>query len=471
MSLIGWYVRLPRLYREPVSDAPETSRTRPGAGALRPPYVATTVGTFSLVFIAAFEALAVTTVMPDISRELDGVHLYALAFAAPLASGIVGMVATGAWSDRRGPVPPLLACAVVFSLGLLVCGLAPSMEALVLGRVLQGTGGGGITVALYVVVGQVYPPRLQPSILAGFAAAWVLPSLFGPAIAALIADHFGWQWVFLGTVGLVVVALLLITPALRELWAHPPTPSARPFPVVPLLWAIVAAAAVLALELLGDSGVGLLFAALAGVVALMAVRPLLPARTLALGRGLPSVIATRGALSGGFFCAEAYVPFVLQEQWGFSTAQAGYALAMAGLSWAAASQAQARLADRLSNTRALVLGSGLLTAGSAVVCAVVMIDLSAALLIAGYGVASIGMGLAYPRLTVVMLAHSPEDERGFNSSAISIADSLGAALALSVSGVLFGIATTAHRFDVVFGLSVVITLLGVAAARRTPAPA
>jgi len=449
-----------------VSETPTTRESRPGAGTLRPPYVATTVGSFSLVFLAAFEALAVTTVMPEVSRQLDGVHLYALSFAAPLASGIVGMVATGAWSDRRGPVPALLTCAVLFSAGLLVCGLAPTMEVLVLGRVLQGMGGGGVTVALYVVVGRVYPPRLQPSVLAGFAAAWVLPSLFGPAIAALVAEHFGWQWVFLGTVGLVAVAVGLITPALRELWANRPESPRVGFPMLPLVWATVAAAAVLALELLGDRDFGLLLGSAAGAVALLAVRPLLPARTLRLGRGLPSVIATRGALSGAFFCAEAYVPFVLQEQWGFTTAQAGYALAMAGLSWAAASQAQARLADRLSNPAALLIGSSLLTAGTAVACAAVFTDLPAAVLIGGYGIASIGMGLGYPRLTVAMLAASPEDERGFNSSAISIADSLGAALALSVSGVLFGLAAHSHRFDVVFSLAVAITLLGVVAAAR-----
>ncbi len=48
------------------------------------------------------------------------------------------------------------------------------------GRVLQGLGGGALTVSLYVVVGLVYPPALQPAVFASFAAAWVLPSLFGP---------------------------------------------------------------------------------------------------------------------------------------------------------------------------------------------------------------------------------------------------------------------------------------------------
>ena len=85
------------------------------------------------------------------------------------------------------PVVPLLASMALFSAGLLVCGLAPSMEVLLVGRVLQGLGGGALTVGLYVVVGLVFPAALRPAVFASFAAAWVLPALFGPGLAALVA--------------------------------------------------------------------------------------------------------------------------------------------------------------------------------------------------------------------------------------------------------------------------------------------
>src|SRR3954471_18966287 len=142
---------------------------------LSPAYAVTTVGMFALCALVAFEATAVTTVMPTVAAHLDGVGLYALSFAAPLASGVVGMVTAGAWSDRRGPAVPLVASLALFALGLVVCGLAPSMEVLVAGRVLQGLGGGALTVGLYVLVGLVFPRVLQPAIFASFAAAWVLP--------------------------------------------------------------------------------------------------------------------------------------------------------------------------------------------------------------------------------------------------------------------------------------------------------
>ena len=275
-----------------------TSSTSTGAtrgrrgGILSPAYLATTVGMFGLIAFVAFEAMAVTTVMPSVARDLDGFALYALSFAAPLASGVVGMVGAGMWSDRTGPVGPLLSSMALFSLGLLVCGTAPSMEALIAGRVLQGLGGGALTVGLYVVVGLVYPSLLQPAIFASFAAAWVLPALFGPGLAALVAGTIGWRWVFTGTIVLVVLALLLIAPALRRMEPHPEGTTTS---MSRLGWAVVGAVAVLALELLGSArGLAVAGALVSLLLVFLALARLLPKGTLTGRRGLAAVVATGG---------------------------------------------------------------------------------------------------------------------------------------------------------------------------------
>ncbi len=443
---------------------------------LSPSYAATTVGMFALIAFVAFEAMAVATVMPTVARDLDGLGLYALAFAAPLASGVVGMVAAGTWSDRTGPVVPLLASMALFSLGLLVCGLAPTMEVLLAGRILQGLGGGALTVGLYVIVGLVYPPVLRPAVFASFAAAWVLPALFGPGLAALVADVASWRWVFLGTVGLVVVALVLLAPALRQLEPHvegTATPRSR------LWWAVVGAVAVLVLELLGSAdGVTALGALAALAVVWVTLGRLLPAGSRRAARGLPAVVATRGLLSAVFFCAEAYIVYVLQEHWGLSPGRAGIALTGVGVVWASASQAQARLGERISHPRAMLVGTSLVLAGvGALALSVLSLDAgsrpSALLPAAAYVLAGAGMGFAYPRTGVAMLEASTDRDRGFNSAALSVADSLGAALALSIAGASFA---AAQRSDVdpflaVFALAAALGVVGVWAASRTSAAA
>lgn len=447
----------------------------PTEGILGTTYRASTIGAFSLIVIAAFEALAVTTVMPTISRELDGLTLYALSFSAPLASGVIGMVAAGQWSDRHGPRRALEVAAVVFSLGLLVCGLAPTMEAFVAGRLLQGLGSGALIAALYVVVGEVYPSALQPAVFASFAAAWVLPALFGPALAALVADAVGWRWVFLSVIALVGVAAIFVVPALRMLRPRDekPEPSARGHRRGLLAWSVVAAAAALAVDLVGSlDGVRSALVALPLVALVVALRPLLPARTLVGGRGLPAVIGTRGMLAASFFCTESYIVFVLQEQWGLTAVRAGLALSVVGVVWAVASQAQARLPRPLSDTAVMSIGSVLLAIGAVVLLVAVVADIHPVLATAGYAIGGAGMGFAYPRTGVATLAASTDADRGFNSSAVTIADSLGGAVALSISGALFAATRRAEGdpFVPVFVLALVLGVVGVIVARRTASP-
>jgi MFS family permease len=451
----------------------------PGAGILHRAYLLVTVGACALVFLAAFESLAVTTVMPVVSRELGGAGLYALAFAGPLATGVIGMVGAGNWSDRRGPVGPLLASVAVFALGLLVAGTAGTMWAVVAGRLVQGLGGGAMTVALYVVVARVYPAVLHPRIFAAFSAAWVIPSLVGPFAAGLVAQLASWHWVFLGVVVLVLPALAMLLPALRGVRSGNANgngsggssgPPAVPVPWAPgrLAWAALAALAVLGLNLSsGLPAAGPLLAGAAVVIALLAVRPLVSRGTLTARRGLPSVILIRGLVAAGFFGAEVYLPYLLVERYAFSPTFAGLTLTGGALAWAAASGVQSRLGARLGSPVAVRIGSVMVLLAIALALVTTALGWPPAVAIAGWVLAGGGMGLAYPRLSVMTLALSTPDTEGFNSSAMSISDSLGGALALAATGIVFtAFTTTVASFAGVFVLTAVIAAAAVAIAPR-----
>jgi predicted MFS family arabinose efflux permease len=306
-------------------------------------------------------------------------------------------------------------------------------------------------------------------VFSSFAAAWILPTLFGPALAAYVAQAAGWRWVFLGVVGLVVIASALIAPTLRHL--DPPTSGAR-FPGSRLVWAVVGAVAVLALQLLGSRPDALASLTVVAAATLpVAVRPLVPPGTLRVAPGLPAVIATRAMLSGAFFCGETYVVFVLQQRWGLSAGIAGLALTGVGLSWSGASWAQARLAHTLSDTDAMRYGSSCVLAGIAGLGVLVAVHAPAGTAVAAYVLAGAGMGLAYPRTSVAMLAVSPESERGFNSAALSIADALGGATTIATSGAVFAVVdrTAGDPFVAALGVGCGAGLLAVLAATRTHA--
>lgn len=424
-------------------------------------FVWVTVGAVALIFLAAIQSLAVTTVMPVVSADLDGDRLYAVAFAGTLATSVIGMVAVGAWCDRGGVLAPLTTAVVLFVVGLLLAGLATTMPLLVLGRLVQGLGTGGQTVALYVVVARVYPPALHGRVFAAFSAAWVVPSLIGPFLAGAVTEFLHWRWVFLGVAGLTVVAFALVVARLhgQPLSTDDPA-SGRVWPR--LVCAIAVAAGALGLSLAGELGTWAWAAVVASVVVIgLASRPLLPRGTLVAARGLPSVVLMRGLIAGALFGAEIYVPYLLIDEYGFSPTWAGLGLTAAALAWAAAADVQGRFGERLGNVRITVIGSSLLVTSLVIAAVTAVGHLHPAVLIGGWAFAGAGMGLMYPRLTVLTLAYSTPQNQGFNSSALSISDSIGAASAIAVLGLVFtALAGTDAGFPAVFAIA---GLLAVAA--------
>ncbi|MFY9712391.1 MAG: MFS transporter [Microbacterium sp.] len=428
-----------------------------------------TIGSVVLIFLAAIEALAVTTVMPIVSADLNGEALFAVAFSGTLATGVVGMVAAGAWSDRTGPRVPLYTAVVLFIIGLVVSGFAPDMYTFIAGRLIQGLGAGGQTVALYVVVARVYPPELHGRIFAAYAAAWVVPSMIGPFLAGAVAEFLHWRWAFLGVAVLTVLAFLLVMARLRSVSLSSSDDAADATPPqngasigMRMLRAVVVAVAAVAVGFAAEAqpAIGWPIALGALVVLGVAILPLLPPGSLRARRGLPSVILIRGLAAGSFFAAEAYVPKLLMERFEFSPTIAGLALTIAALAWSTASAVQGRYGDRLGSTRIVVISIPLLLVA---VLSILVVSVTGAmpwLAVIGWGFAGAGMGLLYPRLTVLTLAYSTSANEGFNSSALSISDSTGSAVTIALAGLLFlALPFGGSGFAVVYVFTAVLLLV------------
>lgn len=437
-----------------------TSSVTDVAGIWHPRYVWVTIGAVALIFLAAMQSLAVTTVMPVVSTDLDGDALYAVAFAGTLATSVIGMVAVGAWCDRAGVLAPLTTAVVLFVIGLVIAGLAATMPLLVAGRLVQGLGTGGQTVALYVVVARVYPAVVHGRVFAAFSAAWVVPSLIGPFLAGAVTELANWRWVFLGVAVLTVVAFTMVVLRLHGLPLHSEEPAAGGIGAR-MACAVAVAVGALALSLAGELGSWSWVVVAASVVLIgFASRPLLPRRTLVAGRGLPSVVLMRGLIAGALFGAEIYVPYLLIDEYDFSPTWAGLGLTAAAFAWAGAADVQGRFGDRLGNARITIYGTAQLLAATMFAAATALWHLHPAVMILGWALAGGGMGLMYPRLTVLTLAYSTNQNQGFNSSALSIADAVGAATTIAVMGLVFtALIGTGAGFPAVFVLAGALALL------------
>lgn len=427
-----------------------------------------TVGIILLVTLLAFENMGVSTAMPRMVADLDGNELYAWPFLAFLAASVVATVLSGRVSDLRGPRPSLLFGPALFLVGLIVAGLAQDMPQLLVGRVLQGIGGGAQVVALYVLIGLVYPERDRPAVFGLLASAWVVPSLVGPALSGWLTEVVSWRWVFLGLAPFVLVGVLLLVPVLRGLPQHTPDRNTRRGLPLAALGAGFGVAA-LSWSAQHPRGVTLLIG-LAGLVVLVpALRVLLPKGTLTARRGLPVTILARGLLAGSFFAAEAFIPLTLTAVHGYSAIAAGIPLTLSALGWSSAAWWQSRKPD-IPREKLVRWGFALNAAGIAGVTLIAPSWGPAWATPVLWAVAGAGMGLAMSSLSVLTLGASSEVDRGFNSSALQISDMLGSALLVGLGGVLvttFASATAPTAAVVPFDLMMVgVAVLGAVLAGR-----
>ncbi|MBB3678499.1 MFS family permease [Modestobacter versicolor] len=433
----------------------------------------TTVGLLLLVTLVAFESMAVSTAMPTAVTELDGLAWFGWPFTAFLVAQVVGMVVGGDVGDRQGARAGLLWGVAVFAAGLLACGVAADMALFVVGRAVQGFGGGLISVALYVVIGQAYEAGLRPRLFGATAAAWVLPALVGPLVAGALTTSVGWRWVFTGLLPLVLAGLALVLPTLRGLAVPADPPPAR---VARRWWAALAGLGVGALQVAGQrlDPVGAVVA-VAGLLALVAgLRPLLPAGTVRARRGLATVVAARGLLAGSFFGMDALLPLTLGAVHGYSPTAAGIPLTTGAVGWAAASQLQGRHPGA-SRVRLLRLGFLLLAVGLAGTAVTAVPGVGGWPAYLTWALAGLGMGLGMPSVGVLLLAQSPEHRRGADSAALNIADVTASALCIGLSGVLVAAATAGllPLRGVVLAVAGVFTALavtGALVASRAAAP-
>ncbi|AJE82854.1 major facilitator superfamily transporter (MFS) transporter [Streptomyces albus] len=428
---------------DPRLGAPQPADPR--AGVLSRAYRALSIGIVSVVLLIAFEATAVGTAMPVAARELDGVSLYAFAFSGYFTTSLLGMVLSGQWADRQGPLGPLAAGISAFGAGLLLSGTAGSMWVFIAGRAVQGLGGGLVIVALYVLVGRAYPERLRPSIMAAFAASWVVPSVVGPLAAGTVTERLGWRWVFLGIPVLVLLPMALALPQIRRRASGPPEHHGEGEPAEPgraarrlrLAFGISLGAGLVQYAAQDLSWWSVLPGAAGAVLLVPAVRGLLPRGTYRAARGLPSVVLLRGVAAGSFIAAESFIPLMLVTQRGLSPTMAGVSLALGGGTWALGSFVQSR--PRVEPYRERLIAFGMLLVAAAIATApTVLLDAVPVWIIAvAWGFGCFGMGLVISSTSVLLLKLSTPREAGSNSAALQISDGLSNVVLLAAGGAAF----------------------------------
>jgi MFS family permease len=432
------------------------------------------IGIIAVVTVVAIEAMAVTTVMPTVVRSLHGLHYYSWGFTAYLLADVVGMVDAGQRSDRAGPTPSLLGGMLLFAAGLVVAATATDIWIFLVGRVLQGMGGGSLIVALYVVIARALPTSLHGKAFALTSAAWVVPSLVGPSLAGLVASTVGWRWVFGGMVPIALAGVLILVPCLRDIASRDGIPDHEtPLLATPAhrswlagLQLAIGLGAIQEAAQLADWWSLAILAAGCGLAG-PPLRRLLPTGTFRLNRGLAAVIALRGVLTCAFFGAEAYLPLTLTRLHGGTPRTVGIPLTIASLGWSAGSWWQGRRKSRRIGS--MQAGFGLVAAGVGLLLVVARPWTSLWLAIPIWSVAGAGIGLVMPLLSVLLLELSPAEDQGADSAALLLSDMTGTVVGIAVIAALvngLGLQHLSMAVSIGFAILAAVALGGVVATAR-----
>lgn len=151
-----------------------------------------------VVLMAAVDATSISVAIPTITTDLNGTAIEGFwSGTGFLLTATVFQPIFASLSDIFGRKPVLCVASVLFGVGAVLAAIATgTMTLLLVGRAVQGVGGGGIMVLAEIIITDVVELRKRGNYFAGLAAIWALGSVTGPLIGALFAEKVTWRWIF-----------------------------------------------------------------------------------------------------------------------------------------------------------------------------------------------------------------------------------------------------------------------------------
>jgi EmrB/QacA subfamily drug resistance transporter len=395
------------------------------------------LGILLSLFLSSMEGTVVATAMPTIVSQLGGLSIYSWVFSIFMLTSTTTVPIYGKLSDLYGRKLIYIISMGLFLVGSILCGLARSMEQLVIFRAIQGLGAGGVLPLAFTIIGQLFTLKERARLQGLFSGVWGVSAVIGPLIGGFLVDQVSWQWVFFINIipGLLAISLVWVA------WKETTRASVGKV-TIDIAGAVLLTLAVLAL-LLGLTEVGTLlgWAALAASVALFAavvwverraVDPILP---LPLFRDRLFVVSIlHGILAGwAMFGSLNYIPLFVQAVLGTTATQAGITLTPMSLSWTLASVLGSYLLLHVGYRTLSVIGMVLLVIG-AFLMSTISQGTSQILLMVYVSLMGVGMGLSIPAFLIAVQSAVPRRDLGAATSTLQFSRSIGGTLGVSVLG-------------------------------------
>lgn len=400
-------------------------------------------GVLLSMLLAALDQTIVAPAMPTIGGALGHADYLPWIVTGYLLTATAVAPLYGKISDVYGRRPTIYAAILIFLAGSVVAATASSMLVLIIGRAVQGLGGGGLFALSQTVIGDLVPPLERARYAAWISGTWAVASIAGPLLGGTFAEHLHWSLIFWINIPLGLLAMAIINNPLKKL---PVAARRHGIDGLGALLLIVATALLLLALNWGGSHYAWTSPQILGILAAsamfwfgFALRLMLAAEPLVSLEVLGNRIVLGGTIA--IFLVQAanvglavYLPVYMQAWLGLSVAESG--IAMLGLLLGTVSGAAAcgYLIPRVRHYKRLALAGALFSSASLLVLGLIADQASLLVVQALTICVGIGTGAAFPVSTVSVQNAVDRAHLGIATGVLTFLRSLGGALGVALLG-------------------------------------
>ncbi len=402
-------------------------------------------GLLVAMLLASLDQTILSTALPTIVGELDGVDHMLWVTTAYLVAATIMMPVYGKLGDLLGRKGLFIGALLLFLAGSVIGGLAQDMTWLIVGRAVQGLGGGGLMILSQAIIADVVPVRERSTYMGVIGGVFGISSIAGPLLGGWFTEGVGWRWAFwinlpLGLVAVGLAVAFLTLPARRvavrfDLWGT-----------------VTMAVAVTAIILVASWGgteyewgsvtmnllisVAVVFSVLFVLAERRAAEPIIP---LSLFRSRNFVLATSVGLFIGIamFGALAYLPTYLQIVTGTNATVSGFMMIPMVLGLMTSAITTGQLASRTGRYKWMPVASMIVVGTALALMSTLTVDTPLWILLAYLFLLGAGIGLAMQILILVVQNSFPDSHVGTATAANNFFREIGASLGGAIVGALF----------------------------------
>lgn len=405
-----------------------------------------TIALLLATFLAAIEGTIVATATPVMASELNGAKLVSWIFAGFLLFMAVSTPIYGKMADLYGRKRVLLFGIGVFTVASLACGLAQSMETLIIFRAVQGIGAGAVLPIAMTIIGDLYTYEERGKIQGILSAVWGISGVAGPLLGGFLVESLSWRYIFLLNVPFALVSFIMIVVFYKETVKE----TSRKIDYRGALLFAVGMSALLYGLLSGSEAEQFLRPTVIGSFLISAVLLFFfyQAEKKASDPLLPPAVIKHPVIAvinlAVFFSAwvlvsmSAYIPIFAQGVLGKSPTEAGFMLMPLSLFWTITAIIGGRTIGTASPRYRTMTGMGLLVVGM-LILVFISRETSDVFLYLAVSLIGIGFGLSQPVFIVVLQTSVGRSLRGSATAVNSFLSTTGQTLGVAIFGTIFNL--------------------------------